>query len=267
MSLEQVTHIEGLDNAFELSDMPDDTHPDAKIIKFKTEVEEMPFLTAQKGEVVRKTFVWIVKEWDLGRAKVMRRIRDTVEYDKKEGRWKVLKLAQPSSDIRRYPEAWNGFARGNTDEILGTPIAVIFKADPARAEHYKMRHTNTVEQLADQPQGTIDDLGMGAGDDQRRARAYLEHLKKNAPIVQVQSQLEEKDRQIAGLMDQVTELSERLTDLLDAPKKRAKTGRPRKADLQKEQEDKEALQVSVQRAKDKLLTKANESLAETVEGL
>ena len=267
MSLEKVTHIEGLDNAYEMGDLRDDTDPGAVLIKFYLESEEMPFLTEQTGEIVRKNFVWISKEWDLGKSRVQRRIRDRVEYDNTEKRWKVKVLSAGDSDIKRYSQEWNAFAKGTTDDVIGTPLMLLFKADPSRVEFYKSRHITTIQQLASLPQSSVDDLGMGAGDDVRKAKAYMAHMENEAPLTNLQARVQEKDQQIATLSDQVARLSDQMTNMLETMEPKKTAGRPNKAKIKKAEKEKTEMLEDLQSAKAQLIKESNKSLSETIEGL
>lgn len=236
--LEQVTHIEGLENAFEQAQLLNDTNPGVTQIRFTVKSEEMPFLSAEAGRVITKNFIWITKVMDLGRSELSRRIRDKVLFDETTRKWKILSLGSPRSDIKQYPAQWNAFYRGIQDQIIGTPLMMIFKGDPARAEMYKFRHIDTVEQLAACGDGEIQGLGMGAREDVRRAQEYIKTAKAQAPAMEFNLKLDQKDRQIEQLQSVVSELSERLNQFLSddeaAPKKRSKAKKETNNDLSAE---------------------------------
>ena len=239
--LEKVTHIEGLDGHYESTDMPNDTDPTITQIRFTAKAEEMPFLTAKEGRLVEKNYIWITKIFDLGKSELSRRVRDTVEYDEESKKWKIRKLVH-NSDIKQYPEEWNAFMRGIQDQIIGTPLSVLFRGDPARLNMYKFRHIETVEQLSACGEGEIGGLGMGAREDVRRAQSYITRAKEQAPQLEMKHALDQKDQQIGALQSQLTDLSSKLTQLLEArndvPKK--PRGRPKKVTLE------EALEEGVQ---------------------
>lgn len=240
MGLEKVTNIEGFDG-FTASDMPNDTNPGVTQVRFFVKAEEMPFESAQKGEIVRRNFVWIEKVINLGNLIVTRRIVDNVEFV--DGSWKVKKVAEgkysdgnPVSDILRYPDEWNHFARSAKEEEFGTPIITMFKNDPSRAEWYKAHYIKTVEQLAACSQTHIDTLGLGAREDVAKAKAHLDKLRNLSPSIAIEAKLAEKDSQINTLSSQVADLTAKLTTLLeskienfqqpDAPIAKPKRGRP-----------------------------------------
>jgi hypothetical protein len=252
MALEKIVNIEGLEGAYDNVSLADNVNPGATQIKFDVESEEMPALTNSPenvgGGVVRKNFVWVHKIMNLGHSKVSRRIRDVVEYDKEAKKWKVLRLAPgkyadgtPVSDIARYPNEWNLFARNKRDDIIGTPISIMFPADPSRAEAYKYRYIHTVEQLANCTDGDLEGLGLGAGEDRERARVRVRREKEAAPARALEAMLAEKDRRIASLESQMKQLLDQVIPQLaaqEAPvtgaEAPAKRGRKKKEEVEGE---------------------------------
>jgi len=219
--LQKVTHIEGLESTqYENIDLTDDTRPDATIVTFETRSEEMPFLSNQEGREVKKPFVWIKKISNLGNSVVYRRIRDKVELDSESKKWKIVRLVPgttsegvPLSDIKRYAVEWNAFMRGLSYEEIGTPVGLLFKADPTRADWYKSKHIHTVEQLAALSETHIQELGMGVRADVVRARGHLEKAQAVAASAHINNAFEEKDRQIEALRRQLGEVLSRLEEV------------------------------------------------------
>lgn len=213
--LNQVNYIEGLEDSYELSEEFSDTPPDEAQVSFKVASEEMPFLSNQEGRVVRQNFIHITVTKDLGRTSFTRRIRDVVEWKEAQNKWVIKKLS-PNSDIRRWPNQWNAFMRGAAASEVGAPLTVIFKNDPARAEYYKSVGIRTVEQLAAQGSTNLEQLGMGARADAEKARAYLKKVTEQAGNLAINHKLEEKDKRILSLESQVTELVEKLNQVLSS---------------------------------------------------
>lgn len=214
--LERVTHIEGLD-AFEDHDLSDDTSPGAMICRFFVQAMEMPFLTAEKGEIVYQNKLLVERIWHLGAFRVVRPIKDTVVYDEEKAKWIVKKLAPGDlSDIRKNPNEWNAFNRNVKLSDPGVPLTLLFKNDPARAASYKKYGIESVEQLATLNHSDQQSIGRGVQQDVEAAKIYLDKMKKNAPSIELNSKLEEKDRQIISLQNQLADLSSKLTELLKA---------------------------------------------------
>lgn len=214
--LEQVTHIEGL-SQYEDHEMYDDTSPGSVQVKFAVVSEEMPFLTAKEGKRVTKNFVHVTREWELGRSRYTRRVRDHVVWNEDKRSWEIKKLAsKEQSDIRKNPKEWNAFMRGVSSDEEGTPLSLLFPYDPSRVEFYHDNHIKTVERLAGLNPNDRKDLGMGVSQDCEKAERYLAKVTAAAPSVAMNAKLDEKDKQIQSLQAQIEDLSSKLTQMLQA---------------------------------------------------
>lgn len=222
--LKKQSHIEGLEY-FEDVDSADDIDPTANLISFYVVSEEMPALTREAGRTISKNFVHIRKTINLGNLIVERRIRDTVEYDEKSNKWKILKLAK-KSDIKQYPDEWNAFARSAVDNVIGTPLSVLFPNDPAKVDTYKYFSIKTVEQLSLLTDAHIQSLPLDARKDRQKAELFLKATEENAPSIAVQSKIEEKDRQIAFLTQTVESLKAEMTKFMEL---QSETKKPKKS--------------------------------------
>jgi hypothetical protein len=235
MALEKVTHIEGL-SAHEDHELFDDTRPDSVLCRFFVKREEMPFATAQEGRLITQNFIYVERQWELGRSCYARRIRDHVAWNEALQKWEIKKLAEGSrSDIKRNPDEWNAFYRNAADNEVGTPLSLLFKNDPSRVEVYSRYGINTIDRLAALNATDIDSIGMGARDDQSRARAYIERAKTDAGGTQLNHRLELAEAQNETLQRQLKDMEAKLTevlqaqvqDLVDETQERRPRGRPR----------------------------------------
>lgn len=227
MALQKVTHIEGLD-AFQDVDLSNDNDPGAMIIRFEVVSEELTNESALQGKIVRKNFVHIYKEWEVGHTSFRRRIRDRVEFDEAAGKWKVIQLAHESkSDIMKHPAEWNAFALGTATVDVGTPLSVLFKADPSRVLMYKDRHITTVERLAGVNQTDAQLMGMGVYDDVQKAQAYIARLGSLSNQSGVAHKIDDQQHQIAVLQRTIEELKAKLDEKPEIENK-PKRGRPAK---------------------------------------
>lgn len=207
----QIDGYDGLDEEALL----DDTDPTATQITFDVKSEVMPYKSDQEGKIIRENYVWIKKVINLGNSIVERRIKDKVEFNTETNKWKVNRLA-PVSDIKTYPEQWNAFCRNANQGDIGTPLSLIFKNDPTLVEMYKAKYITSLEQLAACSDADLQMLGMGAREHKAKARQYLEKIKELAPSIATSNALEEKDRKIASLESRISDLSDKLTQLLSA---------------------------------------------------
>lgn len=233
--LSQVTHIEGLDRAvFENTELPEDTKPTAVQVRFFPKAVEMVGESNEKGETIRRNFVFIEKTMDLGQRVVVRRVKDTLKFDEETQTWTVKRLVPgmsgdgkiPRSDIMRYPNEWNAFMRGVGAEPIGAPLSLLFPADPSRVAHYKAKFIHTIEQLSACGSDLAEQLGMGARGDIERAKQFVTRTKEQAPGLAMQAKLDELSRGNAALAAQNADLTAKLTQLLQDRSDDTKPGKP-----------------------------------------
>jgi hypothetical protein len=210
--------IEGLDQNTVGAELPADTDPGAVQTVFRLEA-------VVQGDSTIKNVVYVERRMHLGAFVNVRPINDEVVFDEESKKWKIKRLnpqvvqgpegPQPQSDIKRNPLEWNAFVRGTSQDDIGTPLEFLFKNDPARVASYKHYHITSLEALAAQTDTALEQLPMGARFDRERARAKVAAIKAAAPNVAINNKLEEKDRQIETLSNQVADLSAKLTALLN----------------------------------------------------
>lgn len=128
-------------------------------------------------------------------------------------------------DTRRFSRQYAAFRAGKTDQQSGTPLTMLPFISAAKAEEYKFFHIITAEQLA----GTADGSSaansvMGFQADKQKANAYIQMAAGNAPILQMQEAIQEKDNQISAMQEQMNQMNAKLEELsIKAAKKAAKT--------------------------------------------
>lgn len=209
-------HIEGLDPLTEHDlTQENDTPPDAIIVWFEVKSEYMPALSLEKGERVYKSFVHRCFIKELGWSSGNRRIKDKVEFDEATGKWKVLQLAPAGqSDLKKWPNQWNKFARGTKGSIDGTPIEFLFKQMPERAEMFKKNHVETIEMLASLTDGDCQRGGMGWFDDRTKARAHIAKAKDGAAEVKMNARIQSLEESLKEAAKQNRDLQDKLEILL-----------------------------------------------------
>lgn len=128
-------------------------------------------------------------------------------------------------DTRRFARQYAAFKAGKTDQQAGTPLTMLPFISAAKAEEYKFFHISTAEQLAATADGSsAANAVMGFQGDKQKANAYLQMAAGNAPILQMQEQLEEKNNQINAMQEQMSQMNARLEELsIKAAKKASKT--------------------------------------------
>lgn len=124
---------------------------------------------------------------------------------------------QPHHEFE-FPRAWAAFQAGQKVDPNGTPLAVLFPAEPHIISHLRALHIFTVEMLAGVGESGIARIGMGAREYVTRAVRFMESAASAAPLASVHHELQQRDAEISALRDQVQAL-------IDAGKRR---GRPPK---------------------------------------
>ena len=123
-------------------------------------------------------------------------------------------------DKWRFKAQWDRYIAGKTQEVAGTPIAVLFPYQPEVVHSLSAMHITTVQQLADLSDTAKMNIMFGLNLSQK-AKDYLTHAEKAAGYHQLQAKLDTQKEQIAELVATVNELRNKLTA---APVKRR--GRP-----------------------------------------
>jgi len=187
-----------------------DTPPDAIIVWFDVIKEYMPAKSREAGREVYENYVHRFYIKELGYSSGNRRIKDEVYFNPETNQWHVKKLAGAGkSDILRFKNEWNKFVKGSNGIEDGTPIKLLFKNDPARADMFIKNHISTVERLAGLTEADCQRGGMGWLDDKKRAEVYLHKIKESAGSIQnleyvkkLEETMAAKDKEIAELRAQ-----------------------------------------------------------------
>ena len=123
---------------------------------------------------------------------------------------------------REFPEQWRAYKEGKEQRLSGTPVELLPGMVAGRADVYKAHYVHTIEQLADLSDLAKQKLGMGTGDDVKKAREFLQ--KGSGDVLILKAENEALKVQSTALQAQLTALSEQVAALTAKPKR----GRPRK---------------------------------------
>lgn len=99
------------------------------------------------------------------------------------------------NDKRRFPKQYQAFKNDEQEYISGTPLEnwnYLSSAQVAELKHFGVR---TVEQLANVNDSTGQNFS-GFNKLKERANEYIEASASDAPLVQLQAELEERDQKI-----------------------------------------------------------------------
>lgn len=129
---------------------------------------------------------------------------------------KTVSIHRPvvPSDKARFPLQYAAFKNSTGEAVVGTPLTMLLGITPARAKELEYFNIRTVEQLAAMPDGVGGSQMMGIQSLRQAAKAYVEAQKDQAPLLKVQSELVERDNQIAALQDQIQRQGATLDKLL-----------------------------------------------------
>lgn len=95
----------------------------------------------------------------------------------------------------RFPKQWENFEKGLEQTAIGTPLDLLFPAEPSQVLTLKSFNIFTIQQLAALNDTAISALPMGGRQLVERARVYLSKAQTGADM----NRMEEMQRQIAEL--------------------------------------------------------------------
>jgi predicted RecB family nuclease len=115
------------------------------------------------------------------------------------------------NDKIRFPRHYERFQAGQKEQNIGTPLSVVPWLTPSQIEEFKFFKIMTVEQLAN----LIDNVGgkfMGAKQFKQKAKEFLPAAAGQAPLVQMQAELDKRDSRINDLIERIAALEEEKED-------------------------------------------------------
>lgn len=164
---------------------------------FFTEAVEMPFKSKEAGRPIfeDREFVRILIGGD-AKSEIVRVVEDE---DRKRF----------SNEYRRFKDT----DAGEDGQLSGTPLAQWPIMRPAQIRELAAQNVKTVEQLAEVPDSSLQNFGIGSLDLRNKARAYLLAAKDGAMVLKMQADLALRDEKIAMLEGQIKELAERFSQV------------------------------------------------------
>lgn len=105
---------------------------------------------------------------------------------------------RPDIDPYMWPKEWDAYKRGKTDDTSGTPLSVLFPANPELVDHLKALHIRTVQQLAGLSDSALQGVQFGR-ELMNKAKAYLDISEKGKEFHEVNLKIEQQAAQIADL--------------------------------------------------------------------
>lgn len=118
-------------------------------------------------------------------------------------RLNIIERAASDEDKLRFARQYQLFLQGAEQMTQGTPVGELPGITPARALELKALKVETVEQLADLADNTVNLLGTGGQQIKQQARRYLDRLANSEAL---SDQVRAQDAKITELMRQLAEL-------------------------------------------------------------
>ncbi len=131
----------------------------------------------------------------------------------------------------KYAEPLKHYDAGTAAEALGTPLKEILGIHPGAIMSLKARGISTIEVLAGLPDSSGQEL-MGFWEWRDKARNYIAHREKNAPLVKVEALEAKHKKEMDALQAKVDALSALVQTMPvppEVPIARRGPGRPKNA--------------------------------------
>ncbi len=111
-------------------------------------------------------------------------------------RLNIVERPAHDGDKRRFPQQWAQFSANAEQRGDGTPIEMLYPAQPSIGATLKANAVHTIEQCAELSGMAIDAVGMGAQRWQNDAKKYLEMANKGVSASQLRHERDELEAQI-----------------------------------------------------------------------
>ena len=131
--------------------------------------------------------------------------RDGTEVDWKDEIWvkifnkgdskNIMERAMRNEDKERWPKHWQAYLNNEEPDIDGTPLAEFPNITPAEREKCKHLKLLSVEDLANYPDGQIQDLGSRGHALQKAAREFLDY-KEGTTVKNLEARIAELEKML-----------------------------------------------------------------------
>ena len=133
-------------------------------------------------------------------------------------------VIRPARDMdkERFAKQFAAYEKGEGEAHSGTPLKAWPMVTRGQVEELKFFGVHTVEALADLADIHVQKF-MGVGTLKDQAKAFIQNAKEAAPLVQLNAAIDQKDSEIAALMEAVDDLKTIVTELkADKPARKKK---------------------------------------------
>jgi len=122
-------------------------------------------------------------------------------------------------DKRRFPMQWHQFQQNAPQESTGTPIEMLYPAQPSIAAALRASGVHTIEQCAELSAHAIETIGMGAQHWVNEASRYLQVANKGVKHSEMKKAMEGLERENNSLKHKVDLLTTELNALRERASK------------------------------------------------
>lgn len=117
------------------------------------------------------------------------------------------------ADRNRFPMQWHQYQQNKEQKPDGTPIDLLYPDHPSIGATLKASNVYTIEQCAELSGTAIDTIGMGAQRYCNDSKKYLEAANKGVGASQMRHELEERDREIRLLKQQLDQMKNEVANM------------------------------------------------------
>lgn len=131
-------------------------------------------------------------------------------------RLNIIDRRATDQDRRRFPMQWAAYQQNKPQTNNGTPIDMLFPAQPSIAAALKASGVHTIEQCSELSAHAIESIGMGCQTWVNDAVRYMEVANKGVKHSQLKALMEERDRENGHLKHKIELLEAELHLLREA---------------------------------------------------
>lgn len=125
-------------------------------------------------------------------------------------------------DRQRWPRHYQAFLDGRGTEQPGTPVELLFPANPELVASLKHMKFTTIQALAEAEGNALAGIGMGAQEFKTKAIKYLAMAKDGEAYAHLSAELDKRDAKIAEMEARLAVADERFNAIM----KRLEGGAP-----------------------------------------
>lgn len=197
------------------------TPTDFNAIEQPTMLDESRFANDNKlyVEFYRRPMLHAGKSREAGRA--VYEERDCIKIFVPGDKLSVIDRPLDEIDRARFADKYQKWLAGQADAVVGTPLSALPGMTPAKIEEYKYFKIMTVEMLAEANDG-LGQKFMSFQADKQRAKAFIEVAKGNAPVEQLQAEIDKERAARLEAAAQMEQLQAEMSALKAALGKKSK---------------------------------------------